>query len=335
MSNRGHCPAIGHRNRSSHQSEQAESQAGRKQNSFFKKRGNWKSTQEQNETRHLPHPNPKKMAQRHDHLSAQFGSIMPNFTHEWGFVVVRTAYADDEATDAAQWSKALAKLREYALPSGKNARMHPDAFTLPVVADPTLEGASYDAVRTAFNAWVDQYQEEHGWESEVRQDCCLVVDGPALASLLQAPEREQRPKQPAEQAPRPKQPAPGPWVVAVDAKDPATIPYSGGGPYLGWTRVSARLVGDLFEDIEVRSLVQVCPRRVYDGQLPLYDGFPGGKLIDPEGGVEGRYKFPQGTPRGLDGAKAMLADIERALGSQAVTQTAGIGGRVRQRGSAA
>ena len=285
------------------------------------------------------------MAQHHDHLSAQFGSIMTSFTHEWGFVVVRTAYADDEATDAAQWSKALAKLREYALPSGKNARMHPDTFTLPVVADPTLEGASYDAVRTAFNVWVDQYQEEHGWESEVRQDCCLVVDGPALASLLQAPEREQRPKQPAEQARRPKQPAeqarrpkqpaPGPWVVAVDAKDPATIPYSGGGPYLGWTRVSARLVGDLFEDIEVRSLVQVCPRRVYDGQLPLYDGFPGGKLIDPEGGVEGRYKFPQGTPRGLDGAKAMLADIERALGSQAVTQTAGIGGRVRQRGSAA
>ena len=288
-----------------------ESQAGRKQIFFSKK--------EELEI-DPPHPNPNKIAQHHNHLSAQFGNIMT--THEWGFVVVRTAYADDEATDAAQWSKALAKLREYALPSGK--RMHPDTFTLPVVADPTLEGASYDAVRTAFNAWVDQYQEEHGWESEVRQDCCLVVDGPALASLLQAPEQ-----QPAEQARRPKQPALGPWVVAVDSKDPATIPYSGGGPYLGWTLVSARLVGDLFDDLKVRSLVQVCPRRVYDGQLPLYNGFPGGKLIDPEGGVEGRYKFPQGTPRGLDGAKAMLADIEQALGSQAVTQTAGIGGRVR------
>ena len=267
------------------------------------------------------------MAQHHDHLSAQFGSIMTSLTHEWGFVVVRTAYADDEAIDAAQWSIALSKLREYALPpSGKKTRMHPDTFTLPVVADPTLDGASYDAVRIAFNAWVNHYQEEHEWESDVRQDCCVVVDGPALASLLQAPERGEQ---------RPTQPALGPWVVAVDAKDPATIPYNGGGPYLGWTRVSARLVGDLFKDIEVGSLVEVCPTRVYDGQLPLYDGYPGGKLIDPESGVEGRYKFPQGTPRGVDRAKAMLADIERALGSQAVTQTAGVGGRVRRRASAA
>ncbi|KFY30906.1 hypothetical protein V493_01562 [Pseudogymnoascus sp. VKM F-4281 (FW-2241)] len=68
------------------------------------------------------------------------------------------------------------------------------------------------------------------------------------------------------------------------------------------------------------SFVELCPTRVYDGQLPLYNGCPGGELIDPEGGVDGRYKFPQGTPRGIDRAKAMLADIEEALGNQAVTQ---------------
>lgn len=83
------------------------------------------------------------------------------------------------------------------------------------------------------------------------------------------------------------------------------------------------------------SLVQLCPRRVYDGQLPLYNGFPGGELIDPEGGVDGRCKFPQGTPRGRDRAKAMLADIEEALGSQVVTHKADVSGSVRQRGSAA
>ncbi|OBT70745.1 hypothetical protein VF21_10259 [Pseudogymnoascus sp. 05NY08] len=38
------------------------------------------------------------MAQMHDHLSAQFSSIIASFTYKWGFVVVRTAYADDEAT---------------------------------------------------------------------------------------------------------------------------------------------------------------------------------------------------------------------------------------------
>ena len=274
------------------------------------------------------------MEQQHDHLPTQFGSIMTSFTRKWGFVVVRTAYADDEATDAAQWSMALAKLQEYALPSRNNGRMRPDMFTLPVVADLTLEGASYDAVRTAFNSWVIHYQEEHKWESDVRQDCCLVVDGPALSSLLHTPEREESPKQVPEQTERLEQPTPWPWVVAVDAEDPATIPYNGGGPYLGWTRVAVCLIDDLFKDIDSMSFVQQCPTRVYDGQLPLYNGCPGGELIDPEGGIEGRYKFSQGTPRGRDRAKAMLADIEQALGCQAVTQRADVGGRVRGRGSA-
>lgn len=112
------------------------------------------------------------------------------------------------------------------------------------------------------------------------------------------------------------------------------IPYNGGRPNLGWTRVPAHLVRSLFEDIEVQSLAQVCPTRVYDGQLPVYDGFTGENFIDPEGGVESRYKFPQGTPQGIDGAKAMLSQIEQALGCQAVTQTAGIDGRVRRRSPA-
>jgi hypothetical protein len=265
-----------------------------------------------------------KMAQHHDHLFTQFSSIIGSLTNKWGFVVVRTAYADDEATDAAQWSMALAKLQQYALPTAKKyaqatakyPRIQPDMLALPVIADPTLKGASYGAVRTTFNAWVSRYQEEHEWESDVRRDCCLVVDCPALESLLKAPEPEEAPK--LGQRPKQRQ-APKPWVVAVDAKDPSTIPYSGGGPYLGWTRVNVCLLGDLFEDIDSMSFVQLCPRRVYDGQLPLYNGYPGGGLIDPEGGVDGRYRFPQGTPRGRDRAKAMLAEIKEALGSQAVT----------------
>jgi hypothetical protein len=248
------------------------------------------------------------MAQQYGHISAQFGSTISSFTNESGFVVVRTAYADDEATDAAQWSTALAKLQELTLPS--------DKFALPVIADPALEGASYDAVRTAFNAWVNNYEEGHMWQSGVRRDCCLVVDGPALTSLLQAW--------------RSKQPAPVPWVVAIDGNHPSTIPYNGGGPYLGWMRVPAHTVEDLFVDIDVTSLAEVCPTRVYDGQLPLYYG----ELIDPEGGVEGRYKFPQGTPRGVDAGNAMLDEIERALGREAVTQSRGVSGKARQRGSA-
>jgi hypothetical protein len=262
------------------------------------------------------------MAQQYGHISAQFESTISSFTNESGFVVVRTAYADDEATDAAQWSTALAKLQELTLPS--------DKFALPVIADPALEGASYDAVRTAFNAWVNNYEEGHMWQSGVRRDCCLVVDGPALTSLLQATEQGGGPKQATEQTWRSKQPAPVPWVVAIDGNHPSTIPYNGGGPYLGWMRVPAHTVEDLFVDIDVTSLAEVCPTRVYDGQLPLYYG----ELIDPEGGVEGRYKFPQGTPRGVDAGNAMLDEIERALGREAVTQSRGVSGKARQRGSA-
>ncbi|OBU00245.1 hypothetical protein VE01_01632 [Pseudogymnoascus verrucosus] len=263
------------------------------------------------------------MAQQYGHISAQFESTISSFTNESGFVVVRTAYADDDATDAAQWSTALAKLQELTLPS--------DKFALPVIADPALKGASYDAVRTAFNTWVNNYEEGHMWQSDVRRDCCLVLDGPALASLLQAPEQGGSPKQATGQTRRSKQPAPVPWVVVVDGNHPSTIPYNGGGPYLGWMRVPAHTVEDLFVDIEVTSLVEACPTRVYDGQLPLY----GRELIDPEGGVEGRYKFPQGTPRGVDAGNAMLDDIERALGKEAVTQSRGVSGKVRQRGSVA
>lgn len=93
------------------------------------------------------------MTQDRNHLFSQFSSTIGSLTNNRGFVVVRTAYGDDKATDAAQWSIALTKLQEYALPMIK-----PNTFALPVIADLTLQGASYDAVRIAFNAWVSYYQ---------------------------------------------------------------------------------------------------------------------------------------------------------------------------------
>lgn len=236
------------------------------------------------------------MAQHQDQPAAQSATNIASFSDEWGFVVIRTVYGDDEA-----WSTVLAKLREYALSASQDNERTPSAkFSLQVIADHRLEGASYDEVRTSFNAWVKQEEQEHQWTSNIRRDCCLVVDGPALASLS------------LEEAPEP-------WVVAVDAQDPATVPYNGSGPFLGWTRVDARFVGELFRDLESgQSLAEVCPRRLYDGQITLYDGFPSRRLIDPPGGVEGRYKFPVGTPRGRKGAKAMLAEIGQALGDEIV-----------------
>ncbi|KZL82767.1 hypothetical protein CI238_11539 [Colletotrichum incanum] len=247
-------------------------------------------------------------------LSTQFRSAVKGLTHEWGFVVVRTAYAADN--DEAQWAAVLEKLRAYATPDDDDAEMDPDTFALPVMADSTiLRGADHASVRKAFNGWVNDFvrrespsdddDEDEEWPSDIRRDACIVIDEPALASLLKAPDF-----------------VPGkvlnldlePWVVVVDAKDPASVPYSGGGPYMGFTRSRARALGQLFEDLGSRSLARLSPVREYDGQIPLYDGSSRGKLVDPAGGVDGRYKFPRGTPRGADGARAMLKEIERAVG---------------------
>lgn len=99
-------------------------------------------------------------------------------------------------------------------------------------------------------------------------------------------------------------------------------PYSGGGLYLAWMRTLARATSQLFKDLESESQGDRCPRRVYDGQVPLYNGTQHGKLAKPLGSVEGRYRFPSGPPRGMSGEKAMLADIQQALkrrGEQRIT----------------
>ncbi|KAK1595634.1 uncharacterized protein LY79DRAFT_577988 [Colletotrichum navitas] len=171
--------------------------------------------------------------------------------------IVRTAYAADN--DEAHWAAVLRNLQAYATLDEDDAEMDPDTFVLPVIADSTaLRGADYTSVRKAFNEWVDDfirrerpldddddYDEE--WPSDVRRDACIVINEPALASLLRAPDF-----------------VPGkipdldlePWVVIVDARDPASVPYGGGGPYMSFMQSHARVLGQLFEDLSSRSLAQ-------------------------------------------------------------------------------
>ncbi|KAF2276140.1 uncharacterized protein EI97DRAFT_50460 [Westerdykella ornata] len=253
-------------------------------------------------------------------LSSQFRSAVQGLSHEWGFVVVRTAYTADN--DEAKWAAVLSKLRAYAAPDSSPAEMDPDSFALPVIADGILlRGADFASVRKAFNGWVDDFtnrerssrardddkeKDDEEWPSDVRRDCCIIIDEPALASLLKAPDFVPGKIPELDQEP---------WVVVLDAADPKNAPYRGGGPYLGFTRAHARVLSQLYDDLGSRSLASLTPVREYDGQIPLYDGSSRGKLVDPEGGVHGRYKFPRGTPRGAEGARAMLEEIERAVGS--------------------
>lgn len=246
-------------------------------------------------------------------LSAQFRSAVEGLTHEWGFIIVRTGYATEN--DDAQWANALGKLRAYAAPHDSKAEMDPSSFALPIIANhELLDGARYADVRKAFNGWVEDFnnreksEDEDEWPSDVRDDVCIIIDEPALQSLHKALEFNPRKISNVDLEP---------WVVVVDAKDPADAPYGGGGPYLGFTRAYARVLNDLYEDLEVDlSLQELSPVREYDRQIPLYVGGGGrGKLIDPEGGVQGRYKFPRGTPRGKEASRAILEEIERAVGS--------------------
>jgi hypothetical protein len=225
----------------------------------------------------------------------------------WGFFLVRTAYADEK--DAEIWATALKKLRPYALSTPQDIYVEDADLALPEVSDSVaLQGVGNGALRAAFTTGIDMFLNRPKlrgaptWRSSVRRDAFVVVDAPSLASLLAGPAFEEgKPISPDE-----------PFVMVVDARDPTTVPYRGGGPYTGAVRVMARNLGDFFEDLDRKPMDELCAMREYEGQIPLYDGSGRDRLVDPPEGLEGRYRFPRGTPRGVEGARAMLEQIDRA-----------------------
>ncbi|EDU43972.1 hypothetical protein PtrSN002B_004151 [Pyrenophora tritici-repentis] len=244
-------------------------------------------------------------------MSIQFRSAVDGLTNEWGYIIVRTDYATE--IDEAQWTAALEKLRAYAGPHPNDTAQESRTLALPVIADnKILCDADYATLRKAFNGWVDDYSgQDKKWPSDIRDDCFIVIDKLALDSLLNAPDNV-----PGEVL-KFQNPDMEPWVVIVDSEDPASFYYNGGGPYMGFTRVNTYGgLGELFLDLSCDlSLEEKTPIGRYDGQIPLFDGTPKGKLVDPAGGVEERHKFPYATPEGPEGAQAMLDQINQALGT--------------------
>ncbi|KAF2748734.1 hypothetical protein M011DRAFT_485407 [Sporormia fimetaria CBS 119925] len=244
-------------------------------------------------------------------LYPQFRDAIQDLTHQWGFIVIRTAYDTEES----QWETALSKLRAYATPVDSSAEMHPSTFALPVISDRTLlRDADVNSVRKAFNGWVhdfmtrnknshdddnnDSQNEDYSnpWPSDLRRDSFIIIDTLSLTSLLNAP------------LPVPSHShKPQPWVTVVDTETPLDPEnpaawYHGGGPYLGFTRASVWALSDLYDELECDlSLEQRTRPREYENQIPLYDGLDG-KLVDPEDGVLGR-RFIMGTPRGCGGGR--------------------------------
>ncbi|KAK2042332.1 hypothetical protein LZ31DRAFT_632779 [Colletotrichum somersetense] len=205
-------------------------------------------------------------------------------------------------------------------PQGTSAVVVIDVGALRYKTQHTSQGLAAWRFRQSglINRWVDDFirrerplheddddGKEEGWPSDLRRDACIVINDPSLTSLPRAPDLVSGgiPDLDSE-----------PWVVVVKAKDPASVPYSGGGPYIGFMRLYARVFSQLFGDLGSRCLASLSPVRKYDGQIPLYDGSSQGKLVDPVSGAEEHFKFPRGTPRGAEGAQAMLEEIERAVG---------------------
>ncbi|KAL0940580.1 uncharacterized protein CTRU02_203343 [Colletotrichum truncatum] len=252
------------------------------------------------------------------HQFDKFKTLIQGVDRTWkGFVVVRTAYDPDPATDANQWSAVLDKLHLYA-------SVDLDIKFLVMDDREFLEGMDYGAVRSLFKTWTKECRpceneegDETGWPSGVRHDCCLVIDGPALASISAAPSRP--PSPPSTYGHLGKEAAEKPWVVVVDSQAPEEVGYIGGGPYMGWFRAEVSALEELIRELECSLEVHSrCRPREYDGQIPLFNGRRGA-MVDPPGGVAGRYKFPRGTPRGRDVAKAWIEDIRKALGDDAVS----------------
>lgn len=208
--------------------------------------------------------------------SDQFCEIMKALTHEWGFVVVVTAAT---AATTTQWTTALQKIRVCMLAhQDSQAQFDPSTLALPVMH---LEDADYDAARAAFGQWIRDYDDgEEEWESDVRRDVFVVVDGPALESLL-AGDQEAA------------------WVVAVDARHPSK---AGRPDYPGWMRCQGPALAELFEELDAmdEGMSALCPARQNSGQIIVYHGSRRVRLVESEGGVEGTVvEFPRGTQRGV------------------------------------
>jgi len=274
------------------------------------------------------------MSQPQDPLSPKFAqAILPFDDQKWGFLIVRTArYDQDSALDTLQWSTAMQKVRSLAgreFPNGP-----PDEISLPVLSDPSLTGLSFDKLRTRFKTWVDDFSISHASTNEygdvldgfgtiqcdIRRNCFLVIDDASLKSITDyvpdpmenAWENRGKPRQER------------PWAIVVDRYTAIECGYNGGGPYPGWLRTQVPWLWELFDAIEMLdgspSVLeeQICTTRRYAGQILLYNGV-GVELIDPEGGLEGAYKFPHLPGRGRqekEDVDGIIEEIEKATGKR-------------------
>ncbi|KAI0174524.1 hypothetical protein BJ166DRAFT_150516 [Pestalotiopsis sp. NC0098] len=215
---------------------------------------------------------PKQSSKESQIQSALFRNVMVDYVTRWGFVVIVTARTPDahhRGFDAAE------KLEEHmgADPDGID-RIE---IGLPVLH---LRGADFDTARKSFVQWVRDYEEAEGegWTSDVRNDSFILLDGPALNSVLEGD---------LDTA----------WVNVIDAHPPSEEERPG---YPGWMRCKTSALAKLCEDIDVDDdgLPGRCPSRDHVGQIPLFDGTPGGRLLETDGPAQdGIVDPPTGTRR--------------------------------------
>jgi hypothetical protein len=115
----------------------------------------------------------------------------------WGYVIYRTSFT---TTSDRDWAAAIEKLDGYCYASMakfrdmKNFRFQRDIHELVregyrnvIVQDPTLEGASVDAIRKRHIQWVEG-RGYHFYLGTPRFDYCLFLDDRAIRSILASSE---------------------------------------------------------------------------------------------------------------------------------------------------
>ena len=175
-------------------------------------------------------------------LKDKFRAAMDPITHQWGFLVVRTAYHPDPETDAAQWARAYDALcKRCCRETDSKCEFHPGTSALPVLADrDALGGKGYDDVREILVDWIQDYisqrEEEavaEAWRPDsnggrmpphdIREEVVLVVDEGSLASLVAAAEADANSNAAGDAQP-------APWVVVIDMRrGPDPSPAAAGG----------------------------------------------------------------------------------------------------------
>lgn len=187
---------------------------------------------------------PDEWCQRSQRFSLLFSALRHTSSRQWGFVVIRTTYGDDDA-----WASYLQCLRDNA--HIDITRFKPDRgavleqmLTWTVIEDAaTLENASREQVRQRFQQWCQQEQQSMDEDHpSPRFTYCVNVTLACLKTL--GAHQANKP----DDVSKPHRPPPSLVAEIVDG-DFEPGPEGESGRYLGWEYIDTRYLSSTYNTL--------------------------------------------------------------------------------------